>query len=280
MRNTFIEHLIRKAETDARVFLVVGDLGFSVVEPYIERFPDRFLNAGVAEQNMTAVAAGLAREGYRPFTYSIGNFSTVRCLEQVRNDVCYHKLPVCVVAVGGGYMYGPLGPTHHATEDIAIMRALPAMRVFVPFGRASTCSAIDEILSGDAPAYLRLGRADVETAPTGGNGLTAVRQVTGRGRAIVSVGQLSREIVERAGREQADLFAWCRIKPLPEKELKDLADRYEDILVVEDHQREGGAFSAFSEFTSRLKSVSIRGRFSPHVCKEGEQRSRMMQVDE
>lgn len=279
MRNTFIDHLIRKAEEDERIFLVVGDLGFSVVEPYIERFPKRFLNAGVAEQNMTSVAAGLAREGYRPFTYSIGNFSTIRCLEQVRNDVCYHELPVCVVAVGGGYMYGPLGPTHHATEDIAIMRALPGLRVFVPFGKASTCAALDEILSLDQPAYLRLGRAEVEIEPSGGNGITLIRRESGRKRAIVSVGKIAKETINLADSRSADLFAWCRIKPLPELALKELVSRYDEIWVLEDHQREGGAFSAFSEFTSRLKSGSIRGQFSPHVCKETEQRQRMIRID-
>ncbi|HMP74707.1 MAG TPA: transketolase [Kiritimatiellia bacterium] len=277
MRNTFIEHLIRKAELDDRVFLIVGDLGFSVVEPYVARFPDRYLNAGVAEQNMTSVAAGLAREGYRPFTYSIGNFSTVRCLEQIRNDVCYHKLPVCVVAVGGGYMYGPLGPTHHATEDIAILRTLPGMRVFVPFGKASTCMAVDEILAEDQPAYLRLGRADVEREPAD-NGVTAIVTAPGNRRAILSVGQLARDVLERGRAEARDVYAWCRIKPLPEASLRELVTRYEEILVVEDHQREGGAFSAFSEFTSSLKSESIRGRFSPHVCKETEQRKRMIQL--
>jgi len=278
MRNTFVHHLIEKAEADERVFLVVGDLGFSVVEGFVERFPDRFLNAGVAEQNMTSIAAGLAREGYRPFTYSIANFSTMRCLEQIRNDVCYHKLPVCVVAVGGGYMYGPLGPTHHATEDIAVMRALPGMRVFVPFGTASTRSAVDEILAEDKPAYLRLGRADVEADPAG-NGITPIRAPKGSGRAIVSVGQLDKEVIARAEREGADLFAWCRIKPAPEAALWELAERYSEILVVEDHQREGGAYSAFSEVVSRLKSASIRGHFSSNVCKEAEQRKRMIQYD-
>ncbi len=279
MRNTFVEHLIHKAESDERVFLVVGDLGFSVVEPFIERFPDRFLNAGVAEQNMTSVAAGLAREGYRPFTYSIGNFSTLRCLEQIRNDVCYHKLPVCVVAVGGGYMYGPLGPTHHATEDIAAMRVLPGMRVFVPFGKTSTRLAVDEVLAEDQPAYLRLGRADVEIEPTGGNGITPVAVIPGRERAVISVGQIAKATLALAEERKADLFAWCRVNPLPEDALRELAERYCDILLVEDHQRNGGAFSAFSEFTSRLKSASIRGQFSPHVCREAEQRSRMIQID-
>ena len=102
MRTAFIQELIRQAQTNPRIFLVVGDLGFSVVEPFAEQFPDRFLNAGVAEQNMTGIAAGLASEGYQVFTYSIGNFPTLRCLEQVRNDICYHGLPVTITAVGGG----------------------------------------------------------------------------------------------------------------------------------------------------------------------------------
>lgn len=279
MRNAFIDYLVRKAETDDRIFLVVGDLGFSVVEPFKMRFPDRFLNAGVSEQNMTAIAAGLAREGYRPFTYSIGNFSTARCLEQIRNDVCYHRLPVCIVAVGGGFMYGPLGPTHHATEDIAIMRVLPHMRVFVPFGNASTQSALEEIISLEEPAYLRLGRTEVEVPPAG-NGLTKIRSpAEGSRMAILSVGQLTEATIGHAEREGAALYAWCRIKPLPEEELREIFQRHDPVLVLEDHQREGGAFSALAEYATSIKSASIRGRFSPYACKESLQRERMIEFD-
>src|SRR6187431_2921481 len=118
MRNAFIEELSTLAEANDNIVLVVGDLGYSVVEPFAQRFPDRFLNAGVAEQNMTGLAAGLASEGYHVFTYSIANFPTLRCLEQIRNDVCYHVLPVTVVAVGAGLAYGNLGYSHHAVQDI------------------------------------------------------------------------------------------------------------------------------------------------------------------
>ena len=127
MRAAFFKTLLDLAERDERIHLVVGDLGFGVVEPFARRFPDRFLNAGVAEQNMTGVAAGLALCGKVVFTYSIGNFSTIRCLEQIRNDICYHRADVKIVSVGGGFAYGPLGMTHHALEDLAIMRVLPGM---------------------------------------------------------------------------------------------------------------------------------------------------------
>src|SRR5476651_2646056 len=132
MRTAFINQLVLEARKNPRVFLVVGDLGFSVVEPFATEFPDRYLNAGVAEQNMTAVAAGLAAEGYHVFTYSIANFPTLRCLEQIRNDVCYHNLPVTVVAVGGGLAYGNLGYSHHGVQDIAVMRSLPNITVLAP----------------------------------------------------------------------------------------------------------------------------------------------------
>src|SRR5438445_5755899 len=132
MRNAFFRALYALAERDERVFLIVGDLGFGVTEPFAQRFPERYLNAGVAEQNMTGIAAGLALSGKIVFTYSIANFPILRCLEQIRNDVCYHHANVKVVAVGGGLAYGALGSTHHATEDIAIMRPLPRMVVVAP----------------------------------------------------------------------------------------------------------------------------------------------------
>lgn len=278
MRNTFIDHLTRKAAHDPSIFLVVGDLGFTVVEPFMEKFPDRFLNAGVAEQNMTSLAAGIAREGFRVFTYSIANFTTMRCLEQIRNDVCYHRLSVCVVSVGGGFMYGNLGPTHHATEDIAVMRVMPYTRVFVPFSRTSTRMAVDEILSQPGPAYLRLGREDQPVDRVADNGFTLVHAAREGARAescIISVGQLARGTVDQALADQSDLYALCRIKPLPEG-AADLLARYRRVRVIEDHQHHGGAFSALSEAISRLESCSIRDRFSSKVAKEVEQRQAMI----
>src|SRR6516164_1838027 len=132
MRTAFFRALLQAAERDERIHLVVGDLGFGVVETFRERFPNRYLNAGVAEQNMTGIAAGMALSGRTVFTYSIANFPILRCLEQVRNDICYHNANVKLVSVGGGLAYGALGATHHATEDLAIMRSLPRMLVVAP----------------------------------------------------------------------------------------------------------------------------------------------------
>jgi transketolase len=158
MRDAFVAELSHLAEQDPSVMLVTGDLGFGVLTEFACRFPNQYLNAGVAEQNMAGIAAGLAIEGRRVFTYSIANFPTLRCVEQLRNDVCYHRLSVTVVAVGGGFAYGPLGFSHHATEDVAIMSALPGMRVMAPNDPIEARACTRLCASFDGPTYLRLGR--------------------------------------------------------------------------------------------------------------------------
>ena len=163
MRTAFIEELIEIAERDKRVWLVCGDLGYSVLEAFSERFPKRYLNAGVAEQNMTGIAAGLALTGKVVFTYSIANFPIMRCLEQIRNDVCYHKLNVKVVSVGGGLAYGSHGYTHHGVEDIAIMAAMPDMTVVAPGDPVEARAATATLARTPGPAYLRLGKAGEKT---------------------------------------------------------------------------------------------------------------------
>lgn len=159
MRTAFIEELVRLADHDDRIWLVCGDLGYTVLEVFADRFPRRYLNAGVAEQNMTGIAAGLAMTGKIVFTYSIANFPVMRCLEQIRNDVCYHNLSVKIVAVGGGLAYGNHGYTHHGVEDLAVMSAMPNMVVAAP-GDPVEARAITRIVAERAgPAYLRLGKA-------------------------------------------------------------------------------------------------------------------------
>ncbi len=159
MRNAFIDELVNLAAAHDHIALVVGDLGYSVVEPFADRFPDRFINAGVAEQNMTGLAAGMASEGYHVFTYSIANFPTFRCAEQIRNDVDYHKLPVTVVSVGGGLAYGALGYSHHAVQDYALMRSFPNMLIAAPGDPMEVRACMRYLVEHPQPSYLRLGKA-------------------------------------------------------------------------------------------------------------------------
>lgn len=159
MRTAFIQELIRQARRHPRIFLVVGDLGYSVIEPFAQEFPERFLNAGVAEQNMTSLAAGLASEGWHVFTYSIANFPTLRCLEQIRNDVCYHRQNVTVVAVGAGLAYGNLGFSHHGIHDLAALRPLPHLALLSPGDPGEAAEAVEWLADHPGPSYLRLGKA-------------------------------------------------------------------------------------------------------------------------
>jgi transketolase len=159
MRNTFIKKLIAAAEINNKIILMVGDLGYSVIEEFQEKFPDRFYNAGISEQNMASMAAGLAFEGFHVFIYSIANFPTFRCAEQLRNDVGYHQLSVTVVTVGGGLSYGNLGYSHHAVQDLGLMRLFPEFDIVSPGDPMETEMCMDFILNNPGPSYLRLKKA-------------------------------------------------------------------------------------------------------------------------
>jgi transketolase len=159
MRNAFIEELVTLAVTNERIILMVGDLGYSVVEPFQKKFPNRFINAGVAEQNMMGMAAGLASEGFHVFVYSIANFPTFRCAEQIRNDVDYHRLSVTVVSVGGGLSYGNMGYSHHAVQDYGLLRLMPNMLIAAPGDPMEVRACMRYLTDNPQPSYLRLGKS-------------------------------------------------------------------------------------------------------------------------
>lgn len=265
MRTAFIQELILQARKNPKIFLVVGDLGFSVVEPFAKEFPDRFLNAGVAEQNMTGVAAGLASEGYHVFTYSIANFPTLRCLEQIRNDVCYHHLPVTVVSVGAGMAYGNLGYSHHAVQDLAIMRTLPNITVFSPADPGETRECVQWLSFNPRPSYLRIGKAgEPDLHNLRGIFDGPLRVCEGRpDAAIVATGSILKLALdfasEKAPEKRPTVFSMPLIKPLSLEFLEKLQG-FKKIIALEEHVREGGLFAALCEVlspTSHIKSISI-----------------------
>lgn len=160
MRDTFVKTLLEAANKDPNIILMTGDLGYGVLDTFQKELPAQFINSGVNEQAMMGMAAGYASTGKRVFVYSIGNFPTLRCLEQIRNDVCLMNNPVVVVSVGAGYAYGSQGYTHHALEDIAVLRALPNMEVIVPADPAETAGLTPLIIASKKPTYLRLGKSN------------------------------------------------------------------------------------------------------------------------
>lgn len=249
MRTAFIEELIRQARLHPRVFLVVGDLGYSVVEPFAREFPDRFLNAGVAEQNMTSLAAGLASEGWHVFTYSIANFPTLRCYEQIRNDVCYHRVPVTVVAVGAGLAYGNLGYSHHGVQDLAVMRALPHLTLLSPADPGEAAQAVRWLTAHPGPSYLRLGKAGekklhnvdgVDRGPLEIRAGDAQEEVafvaTG---SIASVALAAAERLEAERQRRIPVFSCPWLKPVTPEFFAPLW-RYRTLVTLEEHVPEGG----------------------------------------
>lgn len=255
MRTAFIRALLERAETDHRINLVVGDLGFGVVEPFVERYPARFLNVGVAEQNMTGIAAGMALCGKVVFTYSIANFPTLRCVEQIRNDVCYHNADVKIVSVGGGLGYGALGMSHHNTEDIAILRALPGIVVVAPGDPVEADCATRAVIDYPGPCYLRLGKSgEPKIHPAGvdfclGKAIT-VRQ--GDDLCLIAMGGLlysAVKVAEHLSREgvQARLLSMHTVKPLDTEAILAAAQETSAIVTMEEHSIIGGLGSAVAE---------------------------------
>lgn len=254
MRNAFVETLLELAAADPRVVLVTGDLGYGVLEGFAARFPRQFLNAGVAEQNMTGVAAGLALSGHVVFTYSIANFPTLRCLEQIRNDVCIHRANVTVVAVGGGLAYGVLGATHHGTEDLAVMSALPGMTVFAPGDPVEAALATRAAAALPGPCYLRLGKAGepvVHATPPAFRVGEAIRVRPGGDATLLTTGATLALAVEAAGRLAergiaAGVLSLPTLQPLDRRAILDAAARTGRLVTVEEHGV-GGLGSAVAE---------------------------------
>lgn len=276
MRNAFIRGLRALAERDERVMLLTGDLGFKIFDDFARRFPKRYLNAGVAEANMIGVAAGLAMDGFHPFAYSIAPFATLRCLEQIRDDLCYHDLPATVVGVGGGFSYGPNGPTHHALEDIAVMRTLPNMTVVCPGDPVEAELAVPATATHSGPVYLRLGRAGdpvvYEQRPDFKIG-RAIKVLEGTHCTLISTGGILPVVVQAAHMLRtfsidAGVISMHTVKPLDSAVLEECCGRARPVFAIEEHGRTAGLASAISEWLVErqmsfpLVSLAARNQFA------------------
>ena len=280
MRTAFIQALNELADQDDRVCLIVGDLGFSVIEDFANKHPKQFVNAGVSEQNMIGLAAGMALTGKIVFTYSIGNFGTLRCLEQIRNDVCYHRANVKVVAVGGGLAYGNLGVTHHASEDVAIMRALPNMTVVAPGDPIEARLATRAVVAQDGPCYLRLGKAGEPVVHEKEPDFALGRAITLREgddvTLIASGGMLA--TADKVTRKLAGqglgvrLVSMHTVKPIDTDAIARAARETRYVFTLEEHSVEGGLGGAVAEVMSELdpghaplKRIGLRPEFNKTV---------------
>lgn len=266
MRDTFVKTLVELAKEDKNIELVTGDLGFGVLKPFWEQCPNQFTNAGIAEQNMTSMAAGMALEGKTVFTYSIGNFPTLRCLEQIRNDCAYHNANVKIVCIGGGFVYGSLGMSHQATEDLAILRALPDVVVMAPADLVEAEECTKALAKTQGTAYLRLGRGGekrihekIEDFHIG----KAIKVHDGERVAIFSTGAIFEEVMvaydelKKYGYNPA-VFTFPTVKPIDKEVVERISSSFDIIVSVEEHNIIGGFGSSIAEVMAEMSNKKAK----------------------
>ena len=263
MRDSFITELKKQAENNEKIILITADLGFKIFDDFKQDLPNQFINVGVAEQNMTEVASGLALEGFKVFTYSIGNFSTLRCLEQIRNDICYHELDITVVSSGAGFSYGQLGISHFATEDLAIMSALPNMSVFVPADAWESTLITKYLIKTKGPKYLRIDKSEGGSASKKDirfeDGFREICK--GQRIIIISMGGILEEAIKtketlKKENYEISILSVFKMKDLNEKKLISIIRNFDHIITLEEHTLMGGLFSRISE-------ICIDNKFMP-----------------
>ena len=250
MRNTFIASLVEIAESNKNICFMTGDLGYGAVEPFMAKHPNRFINAGIAEQNMAGMAAGLAMAGKHVFTYSIGNFPTFRCAEQLRNDVDYHELSVTTVSIGGGLAYGALGYSHHTIQDYGLVRLLPNTIILSPCDPNEVVGCTEYITDRPQPSYLRLGKTGEKNFSTKKKlhpGMVNLIGSSNSDKALLTTGAALQSVGD-------ETINGCDIYSVPiwgEKvsirEIEYLISKYSTVIVLEDHLKAGGFYSWICE---------------------------------
>ena len=266
MRDAFISTLEKLAEKNHELVLMTGDLGFKVLDDFRRRFPDQFYNVGVAEQNLAGVGAGLALTGHVVFTYSIGNFSTLRCLEQIRNDICYHEAAVKIVTIGGGMAYGALGPSHFAVEDLAILRALPDMTVVAPGDPVEVEKLLPQIAEAPGPVYLRLGRAGEARVHSDEAVIRLGRPAVvreGSDVLLLTTGGILCEVLVAADELlrngiRAQVVSVHTLRPLDDEAICEMASGFPLVITCEEHSILGGLGGAVAEV---LMEAGVRTTF-------------------
>lgn len=264
MRNAFSQALCAAAAADPKVLLLTGDHGYALFDDFRRQSPDQFINCGIAEQNMVGVAAGLAKAGFKPIVYGLSCFVPVRVLEQIKLDVCYQDLPVVLIGDGAGIVYSALGSSHQSTEDIAALRAIPGIAILSPADAMEMHYTMAHALRFAGPVYLRMGKSDVGdvhaaalSAPIGD--LIAVRAGSCQRTAFVATGSMVTSALQLA--EQLDdnpVWSVPSIKPINHEQVAALGRRFENLIVLEEHNKIGGLGGALAEIIGELGGARAR----------------------
>ncbi len=267
MRAAFIRGLIKAAERDSKIMLITGDLGYRFLEPFTEKFPDRFINIGVAEANLVTVAAGLAAAGWKPFIYSIATFASMRCYEQIRTDIVMQNLNVKIVGIGAGLAYNKAGPTHHSMEDIALMRMLPGMGIVSPHDQQQTEKITASLAKTSTPAYLRIEANPLRQVLQSQTLQNTDMAFLVTGTKLWLADEVQKKLFKIGIR--SNIFRFPIISPLDKKRLKEICRTYKIAATIEEHRVTGGFGSAVGEYilennkTMKLLKFGLKDIFTP-----------------
>lgn len=276
MRAAFSDALVRLAKADPNVLLLTGDHGYALFDDFRRECPAQYINAGIAEQNMVGMAAGLARAGFRPFVYGLSAFIPVRVVEQIKLDIAHDGLPVVLVGDGAGFVYSHLGTSHQSTEDIACTRAIPDLAVYSPADRFEVASCMEQAYRANSAVYLRMGKSDrgdvhtaaLETLP---GCLLAAKDGTSRELVFVATGSMVRTALDIARDRYPEAAVWSVpfIKPIDADQVAAVCQGHRVVVVLEEHSTFGGLGSLIAEISAersptRVLRIGVADRFSQH----------------
>ncbi|MFN8670610.1 MAG: transketolase C-terminal domain-containing protein [Candidatus Sericytochromatia bacterium] len=272
MRTIFFKHLKEIMKENESLFLVSADMGLGLIEPFQQEFPHRFINVGIAEQNMAGVAAGLCNSGFRPVCYTISNFLVERCFEQIRNDICYHNYPVILVGTSTGFDNGMLGPTHHVIDDIGAMKILPEMEIYSPSTVEFSNLIFQEVMKSNKPSYIRIGKGAFDIPLENKKINQMIIKNHKSDILIITHGTLFETCLSIAKElDNISLYCMNKIKPLNTEELNSNISEFSKIIVVEEHLKNSGLYNSLcqhlieSGLNNKLYSISVPNEYSPEV---------------
>lgn len=247
MRNNIIASLVQEMEKDENIFFLTADMGINLVEQIQEKFPTRFANVGIAEQNLIGVAAGLANLGYKPFVYTISNFVIHRCYEQIRNDIILHQYPITLMGTSTGYDNAPLGPTHHIIDEWGALRNFPGIDIYCPGSVTYANSLVSKVLARQKPAYIRIPKGEFKN-PDSEEDIVLVPG-TKQSVLLISYGSPAQECIKAMEQNPAlSVLVFNKLTPLDKPALKTILEQFEKLVVIEDHFASSGLYGLLCEF--------------------------------
>lgn len=274
MRQALSDGLVKAAQNNSKVILLTGDHGYALFDEFRKRFPGQYLNAGIAEQNMVGMAAGLARAGYFPIVYGLSAFVPIRVLEQIKLDVCHDNLPVIFLGDGAGFVYSSLGTSHQSTEDIAATRAISNLAIYSPADRFEMSALMDLAIEKRLPTYIRIGKSDVGEVHTqalalSNDAILPLLQNNGARISFIATGSMVRLATQLAEEFDASVYSAPIIKPFNRQRFLELVSNSDLVVSFEEHSIYGGLGGMIAEILSerypiRLLRIGVEDRFSHH----------------